>query len=110
MTATTLTDKIAAYCNAYDAAVRGADDNPILLTLVEIHRDNLLADIRREFALDTADPWRTEKECPECNGFGWLTCLSDGFEDPCPDCGSRGVVTDEPGARVVDAVREVQAA
>ena len=104
---TTLTDKIAAYCNAYDAAVRGADDNPILLTLVEIHRDNLLADIRREYALDTADPWRTELLCPDCGGRGFF---SEGGGHDCATCHGSGIITTEPGARVVDAAREVQAA
>ena len=111
MTAATLTEAVKAYTEARERWLACAD--AAHLAGLEAVADELGADLLRRIAqevrLDKADPWRTEKECPECNGRG----LVNGplfAAMPCPGCGSRGVVTDEPGARVVDAVREVQAA
>ena len=110
MTAATLTEAVKAYTEARERWLACAD--VAHLAGFEAVADELGADLLRRIAqevrLDKADPWRTEKECPECNGRGLVVGASRPM--PCPDCGSRGVVTDEPGARVVDAVREVQAA
>ena len=107
---TTLAYKIVTYCNAYNAAIRGADANPVLLTITEMHRDELLAAIRDEVNLDKAEPgFHVAAEvyevraaldndvCPECKGERWTGTYGIDLAT-CRTCRTAGVVTVKTGA------------
>lgn len=110
MTSTTLTEAVKAYTEARERWLACAD--AAHLAGLEAVADELGADLLRRIAqevrLDKADPWRTERTCTTCGGSGTGWCKD--HPNVCPDCSDAGVITTEPGARVVDAVREVQAA